>query len=86
LQLSCPDQDISGAFLKTLLPIEVMVSNGIEGAQALKNQWGEPHGWLSERERDCLSRLSRCFMNQEKGSFQQRLEEVTLLLIAEPSI
>jgi hypothetical protein len=75
-----------GAFLKTLLPIEVMVSNGIEGAQALKNQWREAYGWLSEREQECLSRLIRYFMNQEKGSFQQRLEEATLLLIAEPSI
>jgi hypothetical protein len=75
-----------GAFLKTLLPIEVMVSNGIEGAQALKNQWKEAYGWLSELERNCLSRLIRHLMNQEKGSFQQRLEEATLVLIAEPSV
>jgi hypothetical protein len=75
-----------GAFLKTLLPIEVMVLNGIEGAQALKNQWREAYGWLSERERERISGLIRYLMNQEKGSFQQRLEEATLVLIAEPSI
>ncbi len=74
------------AFLKTLLPIELMVSGGIERARALRNQWGEAYGWLSERERECLFRLTHYAMNQEHKNFQDQLEGATLWLINEPSI
>lgn len=74
------------AFLKTFLPIEVMIAAGIEEAQGLRNQWSEAYGWLSEEEREGLFRLTKNTMNQESKTFQERLEEATLRLITEPSI
>ncbi len=74
------------AFLKTLLPIEVMVSSGIEEARALRYRWGGAYGWLSDRERECLSRLTYYAMNQEHRKFQDKLEGATLRLINEISL
>jgi len=71
------------AFLKTLLPIEAMISVGIEEAQALRNQWNEAYGWLSPRERDDLLRLAQCTMNPEGKTFQERLEQGVLRLITQ---
>jgi hypothetical protein len=73
-------------FLKTLLPIEALVSAGIEEAQALRNQWNEAYAWLSEREQEALSLLARSIMNQERKTFQERLEQAVLRLITEPSV
>jgi hypothetical protein len=72
------------AFLKILLPIEAMISVGIEEAQTLENEWNKAYGWLSEREREGLFRLARCTMNYEGKTFQERLEQATLRLISEP--
>ncbi len=74
------------AFLKTLLPIEIMVSSGVEGAAALRSQWGRAYGWLLEGEQECLFRLTHYAMNHEHRNFQDELEEVSLRLINEPSI
>lgn len=71
------------AFLKTLLPIEAMISAGIDEAQVLWNQWNEAYGWLSEMERKELSSLARSIMKLEIKSFQERLEQTTFQLIAE---
>jgi hypothetical protein len=47
------------AFLKTLLPIEAMVSVEIEEAQALRNRWEEAYRWLPQGEREALFRLPK---------------------------
>jgi hypothetical protein len=69
------------AFLKTLLPIEAMISAGIERAQSLKVQWDEVYGWLSDEERKGLSSLARSIMNLEVETFQERLEQAAFQLI-----
>ena len=74
------------AFLKTLLPIEALISAGIEEAQALRNQWNEAYAWLSEREHEALSLLARSIMNHEGKTFQERLEQAVLRLITGPSL
>jgi hypothetical protein len=71
------------SFLKTLLPIEAMISAGIEDAQTLRNQWNEAYGWLSESEREGLSRFATCIMNHEGKRFQERLEQAALRLITQ---
>jgi hypothetical protein len=35
-------------FLKTLLPVEALVSLSVEGAETIKNKWHEAYDWLSE--------------------------------------
>jgi hypothetical protein len=72
------------AFLKTLLPIEALISSGFEGAQILKDQWDEVYGWLSEGERKGLSLLGQSIMNLEVKAFQERLEQAAFQLITEP--
>lgn len=74
------------AFLKTLLPIVAMIKSGIQEAQVLRNQWNEAYGWLSEREREGLSRLAQYTMNCEGKIFQERLEGAVLWLVTEPSM
>jgi hypothetical protein len=69
------------AFLKTLLPIEAMISAGFEGAQIFKDQWDEAYGWLSDGVRKGLSSLTRSIMNLEVETFQERLEQAALQLI-----
>jgi hypothetical protein len=87
IQSSPPLRKIAfAAFLKTLLPIEALISAGIEEAQALRNQWNEAYGWLSEREQEALSLLARSIMNHDGKTFQERLEQAVLWLITEPSL
>jgi len=74
------------AFLKTLLPIEALISAGIEEAQALRNQWNEAYAWLFKREQETFSLLARSIMNHEGKTFQERLEQAVLRLITEPSL
>jgi len=71
------------AFLKTLLPIEAMISVGIKEARTLENEWNKAYGWLSEGEREGLFRLARCIMNLDRETFQEQLEQATLRLISE---
>jgi hypothetical protein len=73
------------AFLKTLLPIEAMISAGFEGARIFKDQWGEAYGWLSDGERKGLSSLTRSMMSLGAGTFQDRLEQAALQLITKTS-
>ncbi len=77
---------ILGGILKTLLPIQAMIAVGAEGAQTLRNQWNKAYGWLSEREREGLSRFARSTIADEGGSFQERLGHVTLRLITDSSL
>ncbi len=74
------------AFLKTLLPIEAMISAGFEGAQIFKNQWDAVYGWLSDGERKGLSLLARSIMNLEAETFQERLEQAAFRLITKTSL
>lgn len=69
------------AFLKTLLPIEAMVSVGIEEAQALRNRWEEAYRWLPQGEREALFRLAQISRKRERKTFQERLEQAALRLI-----
>jgi hypothetical protein len=69
------------AFLKTLLPIEAMVSVGIEEAQALRNRWEEAYRWLPQGEREALFRLAQISGKHERKTFQERLEQAALHLI-----
>jgi len=69
------------AFLKTLLPIEAIISAGFAGAQIFRDQWDEVYGWLSDAERKGLSLFARSIMNLEVETFQERLEQAAFQLI-----
>jgi hypothetical protein len=70
-------------FLKTLLPIEALVSLTFERADILENQWKEAYYWLSETIQENLVEFARSTMDYGDRPFQQRLENVTLKLISE---
>lgn len=73
-------------FLKTLLPIEAMISNGIKRAEVVKNQWKEAYRWLPEGTQRGLIRFARNIMADTITPFQERLEQATFRLIADSSL
>jgi hypothetical protein len=73
-------------FLKTLLPIEALVSLRVEKAAIIKNQWKEAYHWLSETIQEGLVGFAHNTMAYRDEPFQQRLENVTLKLISENSL
>jgi hypothetical protein len=73
-------------FLKTLLPLEALVSLSVERAEIIKNQWSEAYCWISETIQDRLAGFARDTMAYRDKPFQQRLEIVTLKLISEASL
>jgi hypothetical protein len=73
-------------FLKTLLPLEALVSLRVERAEIIKNQWQEAYGWLSESTQEGLVRFAHNTMAYRDKSFQKRLENVTINLISEASL
>jgi hypothetical protein len=73
-------------FLKTLLPIEALVSLKVERAEIIKNQWRDTYGWLSETIQEGLVGFAHNTMADRDKTFQQRLENVTLKLISEASL
>jgi hypothetical protein len=73
-------------FLKTLLPLEALVSLRVERAEILKNQWKEAYHWLSETIQEDLVGFAHNTMAYRDEPFQQRLENVTLKLISEASL
>jgi len=73
-------------FLKTLLPIEALVSLRVEGSEIIKNQWKEAYRWLSDRIQERIVSVVHNIMAYSDKPFQQRLENVTLKLIAEDSL
>jgi hypothetical protein len=73
-------------FLKTLLPLEALVSLGVERAEIIKNQWQEAYGWLSESTQEALVRFAHNTMAYRDKPFQKRLENVTINLISEASL
>ncbi len=66
------------AFLKTLLPIEALISMGMEEARTLRARWGEAYEWLSETDQEALFGLTRYKIDCEKKTFQERLEDLVL--------
>ena len=72
-------------FLKTLLPIEALVTLSAERAEIIKNQWREAYGWLSETIQEGLIGFAHNTMAYRDKPFQQRLEHVTINLISEAS-
>lgn len=84
VQSSSPLRRIAfAAFLKTLLPIEAMISVGVEEAQTLRDKWNEAYAWLSEREREGLFWLAQSIISHREETFQDRLEQATLHLITD---
>ncbi|UCE55083.1 MAG: hypothetical protein JSV31_06500 [Desulfobacterales bacterium] len=73
-------------FLKTLLPIEALVSLRLQRAEIVKNQWKEAYRWLSETIQEELVSFAHIAMTYKDKPFQQRLENVTFKLIAEASL
>jgi len=73
-------------FLKTLLPIEALVSLRVERAEIVKNQWKEAYRWLSKTIQEGLVGFAQSAMAYGDKPFQQRLENVTLELISEASL
>jgi hypothetical protein len=69
------------AFLKVLLPVETLGTAQAEGAQNLRKEWDEAYAWLGEKEREGLLNLANQLMSLEGGTFQERLERATFLLI-----
>jgi len=72
-------------FLKTLLPIEALISLSVERAEIIKNQWRDAYGWLSETIQEGLVGFAHATMAYKDKPFQQRLENVTTNLISEAS-
>jgi hypothetical protein len=72
--------------LKTLLPIEALVSLRVERAEIIKNQWKKAYRWLSETIQEGLVSVAHNTMAYRDRPFQQRLENVTFKLIAEASL
>lgn len=70
-------------FLKTLIPIEAMISNSIKSAEVVKNQWKEGYHWLSEETQRGLVRFARNIMADTITPFQERLEQATFRLITD---
>jgi hypothetical protein len=73
-------------FLKTILPIEALVSLSVERAEIIKNQWKEAYRWISETIQKGLVGFAHNTMAYKNKPFQQRLENVTLKLISEASL
>jgi hypothetical protein len=69
-------------FLKTLLPIEALVSLRVERAEIIKNQWQAAYRWLSVTMQEGLVRFAHNTMAYRDEPFQQRLENVTLKLFS----
>jgi hypothetical protein len=87
VQSSSPLRKIAfAAFLKTLLPIDALISSGTEDALELRKKWTEAYAWLPEREREGLSLLAHDILSIKGKTFQERLEHATLCLITEPSL
>jgi hypothetical protein len=73
-------------FLKTLIPIEAMISVRIKNAVVVKNQWKEAYRWLPEGIQKGLIRFARNIMADTITPFQERLEQATFRLIANSSL
>ena len=73
-------------FLKTLLPIEAMVSNRIKSAGVVKNQWKEAYRWLPEETQRGLVRFARNITPDTQKPFQERLEQATFRLITDSNL
>jgi len=69
------------AFLKVLLPVEVLAATQTYEAPNLRKEWDEAYVWLGEKEREGLLNLAHQLMSLEGGTFQERLERATFLLI-----
>ena len=78
-----PRKLASALFLKTLLPIEALVSLRVERSDIIKNHWKEAYRWLSDKIQEGLVSFAHSTMAYSDKPFQQRLENVTLKLIAE---
>ena len=72
-------------FLKTLLPIEALVSLRVERAEIIKDQWKEAYRWLSETIQEGLIGFAHNTIASRDKPFQERLENVTINLISEAS-
>jgi len=73
-------------FLKTLLPIEALVSLSVDGAETIKNKWQEAYDWLSVTVQEGLVGFAHNTMAHRDKPFQKRMEDVTLHLISETSL
>ncbi len=73
-------------FLKTLIPIEAMISVRIKNAVVVKNQWKEAYRWLPEGIQDGFIRFARNIMADTITPFQERLEQATFRLIADSNL
>ena len=69
------------AFLKVLLPVETLGTAQAEEAKNLRKDWDEAYAWLGEKEREGLLNLAHQLMSLEGGTFQERLERATFLII-----
>jgi hypothetical protein len=73
-------------FLKTLLPIEALVSLSVEGAETIKNKWQDAYDWLSETVQEGLVGFVHNTMAYRDKSFQKRIEDVAINFISEASL
>jgi hypothetical protein len=73
-------------FLKTLLPIEALVSLKVDGAKTIKNKWHEAYDWLSETAQKGLIGFAHNTMAFKDQPFQKRIEDVTINLISDASL
>jgi len=73
-------------FLKTLLPIEALVSLSVEGAETIKNKWNEAYDWLSETVQEGIVGFAHNTMAFRDKPFQKRMEDVTINFISEASL
>ena len=69
------------AFLKVLLPVEALAATQTYEARNLRKEWDEAYAWLGEKEREGFLILAQQVTSHEGGTFQERLERATFLLI-----
>jgi len=64
-----------------LLPVEALAATQTDEAQNLRREWDDAYVWLGEKEKEGLLNLAHQLMSPEGGTFQERLERATFLLI-----
>jgi hypothetical protein len=82
-----PQRKIAVAsFMKILLSVEMLAAMKIDAGRRLQQEWESIYDWLSETERFDMMRFSTESALNTTGSFQDRLEQISLKLITHPRL
>jgi hypothetical protein len=82
-----PQRKIAVAsFMKILLSVEMLAAMKIDAGRRLQQEWESIYDWLSETERFDMMRFATESALNTTGSFQDRLEQISLKLITHPRL